>query len=118
MKNNLWKIVSAITAKEGSVTVVMAGIAVGIVVLTTTLLGYVKLELSFTHAQNNADVAAISAAKSYYYGKLDPCVVAEKVANANDGKLLACRIEENGIEVQVQQGILTKAKAKATMVAE
>lgn len=81
----------------------MAGVA--LILLSGVLLAAVasagNLLLCQTRARSVADLAAVSAASAMRNGIDDPCVVADVVVLANDGRSVSCLVENEDVQVDV-----------------
>ena len=96
--------------ERGSGTLLVVGVmAVVAVVATTAMLAAVYL-VAGHRAHGAADLAALSGAAAYAEGR-DPCRAAERLARANDARVVRCdRVGDDvdyvvSVTVEVQAGL-------------
>ena len=98
-------------------SVVSAGIIAGMVGITASILGVGAGVVHREALHSAADLAALGAADALFgFSSDDPCLVAQRIARANDATLGECEVHATSVSVSVQRSILgatTIASARA-----
>lgn len=103
--------------ERGSGTVLAAGVAMAILLLTVMVLGLAQTAVAAAKAATAADLAALAAADVHRGLAVgDPCQVAAEIAAVHKAQLVACALSPDmtvQIAVVVNTGLPWPAQGKA-----
>ena len=105
------------TADRGSATVWLAGLAALIGVATAVGVAHAGAVLARHRAETAADLAALAGAVQKSVGEHSPCSAATRIAGLNGGRLVACVVSGDDVEVVVTRKLTLSWVGAATATA-
>jgi secretion/DNA translocation related TadE-like protein len=89
--------------EEGSSTVLVLGFVTVLLLLGGLVASLAALTVTRHQAEAAADLAALAAAGKAFEGETAACAAARRVAAAQHGRVLSCRLE--GLDARVEVGV-------------